>query len=236
MIHDFTRPGGLILHALPFLGSFDHGFFSYHPNFFDAVARYNSYETLGVWLGVDWQQASFIPWHPGLLDIISLSPKTTGLLVVLHRKRFDTEFCIPFQGVYETTKTDDISANYCFVVDGDYYDGRRERFITRAQITEEYIQEQVTLRLQAQPKPIAPAGQITEEDIQEQRNTEEYIQEQVTLRLQAQPKPPAPAGQIVENTRTADLAKIVVGRIAQRLGAGRLISWPPAGGGKEKNE
>jgi hypothetical protein len=122
------------------------------------------------------------------------------LLVVLHRKRFDTEFCIPFQGVYETTKTDDISANYCFVVDGDYYDGRRERFITRAQITEEYIQEQVTLRLQAQPKP------------------------------------PAPAGQIVENTRTADLAKIVVGRIAQRLGAGRLISWPPAGGGKEKNE
>jgi hypothetical protein len=37
-------------------------------NFFEAMARYNSYETLGVWVGPDWQLASLIPWDPILLD------------------------------------------------------------------------------------------------------------------------------------------------------------------------
>jgi hypothetical protein len=134
MIHDFTKPGGLMLHALPFLGTFDHGFFSYHPNFFDALARYNSYETYGMWLGPDWQQSCFIPWNPQLLDLLTLSPKTTGLLIVLMKKQYDTEFCVPFQGVYEGTKTDDVSSNYCFVVDGGYYDGRRKKFVTKDQL------------------------------------------------------------------------------------------------------
>jgi hypothetical protein len=147
MIHDFTCPGGLILHALPFIGTFDHGFFSYHPNFFEALARYNSYETLGMWLGVDWQQASFIPWHAQLLEILNLNPKTTGLLVVLHRKQYNTEFCIPFQGVYEDTKVESISSNYCLVVDGDYYDGRRERFVTKDQVIAAHVEHLVQARI-----------------------------------------------------------------------------------------
>ena len=40
--------GGLMLHALPFTAHLEHGFFSYQPNLFDALARYNSYQTLGT--------------------------------------------------------------------------------------------------------------------------------------------------------------------------------------------
>ena len=40
-IHDFTAPGGLMLHALPFTVHLEHGFFNYQPNLFDALARYN---------------------------------------------------------------------------------------------------------------------------------------------------------------------------------------------------
>src|SRR5258708_31432881 len=131
MIHDFTKPGGLMLHAVPFLGQVGHGFFNYQPDLFDALARYNSYRTLGVWLGIDSQLPNFVPWDRRLLDFLVLSGKSTGLLIVLHQKQFGTEFCIPFQGVYEGTKADEVTSNYCFVVDGEYYDASRERFITR---------------------------------------------------------------------------------------------------------
>jgi hypothetical protein len=209
MIHDFTRAGGIMIHAVPFIGQFDHGFFSYHPNFFDALARYNGYETLGVWLGLDWQQASFIPWHPGLLELITLTPKTTGLLVVVHRKRYPTDFCIPFQGIYEETKQDDVSENYCFVVDGDYYDGRRDKFITKHQIVEEYIEEQVRLRSQPAVEAAAPidvAPPVAAADPAVPIDTDDTVGATVLT------------GPAVEDTRTIDLAKIILGRLAQRLG------------------
>lgn len=130
MIHDFTRPNGYMLHALPYLGQLDHGFFNYQPNLFDALARYNSYRTVGMWVGIDWQLSSFIPWEPRLLEFLVLSPKSTGLLIVLHQKMYQAEFQVPFQGVYEETKVDNVSHRYSFVVDGEVCDGRRDRFLT----------------------------------------------------------------------------------------------------------
>jgi SAM-dependent methyltransferase len=130
MIHDYTKPGGLMLHALPFLGQVDHGFFNYHPILFDALASYNSYQTLGMWVGIDWQLSSLIPWDPKLLEFLVLSPKSTGLLIVLQRKMYPAEFQVPFQGRFEQTQTRDVSLRYAFVVDGEVYDGRRDKFVT----------------------------------------------------------------------------------------------------------
>src|SRR5262245_49155135 len=48
-MHEFARPGGVFVHAVPFTVHLEHGFFNYQPNFFEALARYNSYETLGIW-------------------------------------------------------------------------------------------------------------------------------------------------------------------------------------------
>jgi len=103
LIHDFTARDGLMLHALPFTVHLEHGFFNYQPNLFDALARFNSYKTLGVWLGPDWSLSSLVPWEPRLLNYLSFNAATTHLLVVLQQKLHDNEFAVPVQGVYESS-------------------------------------------------------------------------------------------------------------------------------------
>lgn len=131
MIHDFTKPGGLMLHGLPFTVHVEHGFFNYQPNFFEALARYNSYRTLSIWVAVDWTLQSLIPWEPRLLDFLVFNAKTTHLLLVLQQKMFDKEFCVPIQGVYETMIPVESASRYQLVVDGLYYSGARLTHLTR---------------------------------------------------------------------------------------------------------
>jgi hypothetical protein len=128
-IHDFTAPGGLMLHALPFTVHLEHGFFNYQPNLFDALARYNEYQTLGTWVGPDWTLSSLVPWEPRLLEFLTLNAMTTHLLVVLQRKMHDTKFCIPIQGVYEPMLPGSATRRYEFVVDGEYYSGHRAQTV-----------------------------------------------------------------------------------------------------------
>jgi hypothetical protein len=135
MMHDFTAAGGLMLHALPFTVHLEHGFFNYQPNMFDALARFNSYKTLGVWVGPDWSLSSLVPWEPRLLDYLSLNARTTHLLVVLQQKLHATEFRVPVQGVYETMLPAGAVSRYELVVDGQYYAGQRFQHVTR-QITD----------------------------------------------------------------------------------------------------
>ncbi len=138
-MHDFARTGAIFVHAVPFTVHLEHGFFNYQPNFFDALARYNSYETLGIWVGPDWQLASFIPWDPTLLDFLALSSKTTHLLVVAQRKMYDREFCVPFQEIYEDMVPDDVRGRYAMVVDGEVLDGKRVKYLTKdAMLAKEY--------------------------------------------------------------------------------------------------
>src|SRR6266849_4545945 len=131
MVHDFTKPGGLMLHALPFTVHLEHGFFNYQPNLFDALARFNSYETLGIWVGPDWTLSSLVPWQPKLLEFLTLNANTTHLLVVLQRKLHDMEFCIPVQGVYEPMLPESATDRYQLVVDGEYYSVRRAQQVTK---------------------------------------------------------------------------------------------------------
>jgi hypothetical protein len=42
--HELTKPGGFMLHAVPFTVHIEHRFFNYQPNFFEALCRYNSYK------------------------------------------------------------------------------------------------------------------------------------------------------------------------------------------------
>lgn len=131
MMHEFARPGGVMVHAVPFTVHLDHGFFNYQPNFFECLARYNSYETLGIWVGPDWSLASFIPWDPALLDFLTLSSKTTHLLVVAQRKMSDRDFCVPFQEHYENMVPDESRSRYAMVVDGELMDGKRVKYLTK---------------------------------------------------------------------------------------------------------
>jgi hypothetical protein len=149
IMHDLTKVGGFMLHAVPFTVHLDHGFFNYQPNFFEALARYNSYETGGIWVGPGWQVASFIPWEVDLLDYLVLNSKTTHLLVVLLQKKYDQPFCVPFQGVYEAMTSEKDMARYSMVVDGQLYDGKRVRYISKEGAVEQRVaQETVSIRQQ----------------------------------------------------------------------------------------
>ncbi len=41
--HRLTKPGGLMVHGMPFLGWPDHGFYSFHPTFYFDLAAANDY-------------------------------------------------------------------------------------------------------------------------------------------------------------------------------------------------
>src|SRR5215471_1058804 len=141
-MHEFARVGGVFIHAVPFTVHLEHGFFNYQPNFFDALARYNSYETLGIWVGPDWQLASFIPWDPALLDFLTLSSKTTHLLVVVQRKMYEQPFCVPFQEIYEDMIPEEARSRYAMVVDGEIMDAKRVKYLTQAGIVaQKYLSE-----------------------------------------------------------------------------------------------
>ena len=138
-MHDFAKPGGLMVHAVPFTVHLNHGFFNYQPNFFESLARYNSYEILGLWVGPDWQLPSFVPWHPALLDFLTLSSKTTHLLVVVLRKKYPLDFCTPFQEEYEPTVPDSSLSRYAVTIDGETMSGARIKYLTKSdQLAKEY--------------------------------------------------------------------------------------------------
>src|SRR5262245_35826129 len=143
-LHDFGRPGCLFVHAVPFTVHLEHGFFNYQPNFFEALARYNSYETLGVWVGPDWQLASFIPWDPRLLDYLTLSSKTTHLLVAVQRKIYDKQFCVPFQEIYEDMVPDEVRGRYEMVIDGEVLDSKRVKYLTKDSVLAKEYLTQIT--------------------------------------------------------------------------------------------
>lgn len=130
VMHEFCRVGGLMIHAVPFTVHLEHGFFNYQPNFFSALARYNNYETLGIWIGPDWQLASLIPWELGLMDHLALNAKTTHLLVVLQRKLEDKPFGIPFQEMYEGMVPEETLTRYSIVIDGAGLDRYRGKYLT----------------------------------------------------------------------------------------------------------
>jgi hypothetical protein len=54
-----------------------------------------------------------------------MNGKTTHLLLVLQEKMYETEFCIPIQGVYEAMVPAASASRYQLVVDGEYYSGHR---------------------------------------------------------------------------------------------------------------
>jgi len=147
VMHDFTAADGLMIHAVPFTAHIEHGFFSYHPNLFQALARYNSYQTCGIWVGPGWQAASLIPWEKDILDYMVINSHTTHLLVVLLRKMYDRPFCTPFQADYEDLAPDDAMARYCMIVDGEQLDGKRlKQLTTEGLVAERVAQETLAIR------------------------------------------------------------------------------------------
>jgi SAM-dependent methyltransferase len=104
-IHALTRPGGLMLHAVPHQGGPDHGFYNYHPTFFHDLADANAYRVATMVLMSGTETGERL--HP-LKDRDSYSTlvangeltSDAGLFVALMRPFEEQPFQLPMQGYY----------------------------------------------------------------------------------------------------------------------------------------
>ena len=122
VMHDLTRTNGFILHVLPFTGGIDHGFFNYHPNFFEAQAHFNDYEILGLWV-IAMGMTTLIPWNKNTARYMDIFKDKDTSIICLFRKKYDLEYCTPFQKGYETAQAASNLARYNYVVDGNLISG-----------------------------------------------------------------------------------------------------------------
>jgi len=117
-----------------------------------------------MWVSLDSQLASLIPWEIRLLDFVTFSMKTTHLLVVVQRKVYDTEFRVPRPDASNYRILDEIRSRHVTVIDGEAIDDKRVKFLTKESIlAKEYISqirtEQLDRRLQGPDRwPVARTG------------------------------------------------------------------------------
>jgi len=121
VMHDLTRPDGVMIHILPFIGSIDHGFFNYNPNLFSALAGANDYELLGQWLSPVGETLLF-EWNEQTAAAFCcsgrLSSKGGGLwLVSVMKKMKRGEFVMPFQGSYSEMVATELTGRYQWTVE-----------------------------------------------------------------------------------------------------------------------
>jgi hypothetical protein len=50
-VHALTRAGGVMIHVMPFVQYVNHGFYSFHPNLYYALALANGYRLLAIGVG-----------------------------------------------------------------------------------------------------------------------------------------------------------------------------------------
>lgn len=97
MVNSFCSRGGLMIHAAPITGWWEHGFYLYNPTFFADLAAANGYEVvyLSQWnrnYGQVTRLANFGDARPQVGD---------SMLYVVYRKVKDAPFVVPMQGRYK---------------------------------------------------------------------------------------------------------------------------------------
>jgi len=91
VVHDLTKPGGLMIHVSPLNNSIYHGLFQYNPRLFSALGEYNDYEMLGQWAST--ADPSF--WLP--TSVRKQFLMESAVMVTLMRKKGTSDFVIPLQ-------------------------------------------------------------------------------------------------------------------------------------------
>lgn len=104
-VHALTRPGGLMLHAVPHQGGPDHGFYNYHPTFFHDLAAANGYRVVMLVLISGSETGDRL--HPlkdrdsyAALIAAGIMARDCGLFAALMRPFEERAFEPPLQGYY----------------------------------------------------------------------------------------------------------------------------------------
>ena len=106
-IHDWTKPGGLMLHEAPFTGWVDHGFYCLQPTLFYDIGAANDYT---IELFAVCHLPTRLIWRPAsqenLLQLVKVGGVlNNSMLFVALRKTTAAEFRVPMQGVYSDRAT-----------------------------------------------------------------------------------------------------------------------------------
>ncbi len=118
--HALAGPGAVMLHAVPFLGYLNHGFYNYQPNLFLDLAAANGYEVRRLWLAdrnrpvLDLMRNDGVAREfPSWLHLVTPNERGNGLLLAVLRKTADGPFAPPCQGRYlETVEERTLQARY----------------------------------------------------------------------------------------------------------------------------
>ncbi|MEK0337529.1 MAG: hypothetical protein QQN41_08870 [Nitrosopumilus sp.] len=95
-IHNLTKAGGYMIHAVPFRVHDNHCFYMYQYNFLENLAKDNNYEIKGAWISVGVDESVF-----PVLDIEKYVGEKKVLIFCLLKKTSSNPFKIPFQDEYK---------------------------------------------------------------------------------------------------------------------------------------
>lgn len=96
--HEHCEVDGWMIHDSPFTGWIDHGFYCLQPTLFYDLAHANCYEIAKV--AIHESKSRYIRTVASRDDVREDAIPDNSMLFVAYRKRFDTEFRIPWQGYY----------------------------------------------------------------------------------------------------------------------------------------
>lgn len=96
-IHNLTKVGGYMIHAVPFIGYIYHCLYRYSKTFFTSLAKDNNYEIKGMWIGY----TSIDTYSEENVKKYRNEPKV--MIICLLKKTNTNSFRIPFQNEYIKT-------------------------------------------------------------------------------------------------------------------------------------
>ena len=102
-MHDYTLPGGMMIHEDPFTGWIEHGFYNLQPTLFFDLAEFNQYEIVAMFIE-DYTARSALT-VTSRQDVYELArdgkiPANSSLFVVFRKSLYDRPFQVPIQGYY----------------------------------------------------------------------------------------------------------------------------------------
>ncbi|WP_439636663.1 methyltransferase domain-containing protein [Oceanicaulis sp.] len=102
-IHKHTKPGGLMVHGLPFTGYVDHGFYNFQPTFFWDLAKANAYQVLAL-IYAELKPLKLVQLQSREAIIAMYKKQALGenslLYAVMKKPEINASFKPPMQGYY----------------------------------------------------------------------------------------------------------------------------------------
>jgi hypothetical protein len=103
-IHEYTVPGGLMIHESPFTGWVEHGFYTLQPTLFQDVAEYNRYSI--VCMVIEDLHDFLLPIHTreDVYEFVKEGklPENSVLFTAMKKDTVDRPFSIPTQAAYRS--------------------------------------------------------------------------------------------------------------------------------------